>query len=174
MHAYYFENLPTDQRLPHTTDPLRPVSAETLAKLGVLSWHVLVPAHAASRLRRGYKNRDVINVSREGMGAVYERSGSWSVANPPNAEMPTDAWIRIAVTPGDLLVFPAGIYHRFTLDTKDQIRALRLFKVSRLTFRLLSVSTRFRVFVSSTCRGGAFPQCRLLAAPCSGSTQCGA
>ncbi|KAF7353534.1 1,2-dihydroxy-3-keto-5-methylthiopentene dioxygenase [Mycena sanguinolenta] len=147
MHAYYFDNLPTDQRLPHITDPARPVSPETLAKLGVLSWVVPVPPHAASpsnsqgiseeedcevnkvAKERGYKNRDVINVSREGMGAdeeiryILSGSGFFDVR-----EMPTDAWIRIAVAPGDLLVLPAGIYHRFTLDTKDQIRALRLFK----------------------------------------------
>ncbi|KAJ6464967.1 Acireductone dioxygenase ARD family [Mycena sanguinolenta] len=157
MHAYYFDNLPTDQRLPHTTDPLQPVSADTLAKLGVLSWHVPIDGHEAGvgegddfevnrvAKERGYKNRDVINVSREGMGAVYEEkirgffeehmhedeeiryilsgSGFFDVR-----ETPTDAWIRIAVAPGDLLVLPAGIYHRFTLDTKDQIRALRLFK----------------------------------------------
>ncbi|KAF7353412.1 1,2-dihydroxy-3-keto-5-methylthiopentene dioxygenase [Mycena sanguinolenta] len=73
MHAYYFDNLLTDQRLPHITDPARPVSPETLAKLGVLS---------ASRKRRTarsigqQKNAGIrtamSSTSREGMGAVYE------------------------------------------------------------------------------------------------------
>lgn len=44
-------------------------------------------------------------------------------------ETPTDAWMRLAVEPGDLIVIPAGIYHRFTLDEADKIKALRLFKV---------------------------------------------
>ena len=46
-----------------------------------------------------------------------------------NAESPTEAWIRLAIGPGDLLVTPGGLYHRFTLDEANNIKALRLFHV---------------------------------------------
>jgi len=149
MRAYYFDNLPGDQRLPHDYVPTQPVSKDTLTKIGVKFWTIPVAGYEdklnSIAQERGYKNRDTINVSKEGLGAIYEEkikgffeehmhedeeiryilsgSGFFDVR-----ETPSDAWIRLAVDPGDLLVIPAGIYHRFTLDMSNNIKALRLFQ----------------------------------------------
>lgn len=52
--------------------------------------------------------------------------------DPTFSEHPTDSWIRLYLSAGDLIVLPAGIYHRFTVDTNDAVKAMRLFKVSLL------------------------------------------
>jgi 1,2-dihydroxy-3-keto-5-methylthiopentene dioxygenase len=77
MRAYYFDNLPGDQRLQH--DSGRPIDIDHLRKLGVRYWTVpldTVGGYEAEIDRiakeQGYKNRDVCNVTKEGLGDLYE------------------------------------------------------------------------------------------------------
>ncbi|KAL1964222.1 hypothetical protein VTN77DRAFT_7180 [Rasamsonia byssochlamydoides] len=143
MKAYWFDNAPGDQREDH--DSGRPVDEAYLASLGVLYRRCPDVAQVdALAKERGYKNRDEITVSPEKMGAVYEEKvksffqehlhedeeiryildgeGFFDVRDAQ------DEWVRIRVEKEDLIVLPPGIYHRFTTDSKNYIKAMRLFK----------------------------------------------
>ncbi|KAG6843630.1 hypothetical protein H0H87_002290 [Tephrocybe sp. NHM501043] len=76
MRAYYYDNIPGDQRLPHDYIPSQPVSTEKLSALGVKFWSIPVEGNEAEidriAAQEGYKNRDTINVSKEGLGDLYE------------------------------------------------------------------------------------------------------
>ena len=79
MRAYYFDNLPGDQRLQH--DSGRSVDPSHLGRLGVLHWTIPLaqdsPGGWESKIdaiakENGYKNRDTVNITREGLGDQYE------------------------------------------------------------------------------------------------------
>ncbi|KAL0569835.1 1,2-dihydroxy-3-keto-5-methylthiopentene dioxygenase [Marasmius crinis-equi] len=75
MRAYYFDNIPGDQRLPH--DSARPVTAEHLKTLNVHTYHIPLTDDYEQKIdeiarEREYKNRDFINITKEGLGDAYE------------------------------------------------------------------------------------------------------
>ncbi|KAJ2759973.1 1,2-dihydroxy-3-keto-5-methylthiopentene dioxygenase [Coemansia nantahalensis] len=147
MRAYLYDNTDADQREAH--DSGVGVSVEQLRELGVLYRRIdgsleekLAAVDELCR-EREYKNRDEINLSPalvpdyaakmkvfftehihedEEIRFVVEGAGFFDVRDR------ADRWVRIRVEVGDLLIVPAGIYHRFSLDTSDRIRAMRLFK----------------------------------------------
>ncbi|KAL2133955.1 hypothetical protein VTI74DRAFT_1311 [Chaetomium olivicolor] len=143
MKAYLYDNLPGDQRLPH--DSGRALSESDLSAVGVLYYRITdLEGVNALAAERGYKNRDEITVSPEKMGDAYENKvkmffdehlhedeeiryvrdgkGYFDVRDRE------DRWVRILLEKDDLIILPAGIYHRFTTDETNYIQAMRLFK----------------------------------------------
>jgi len=150
LEAWYMDNdTTTDQREEHRQEPNQPCSMQTLASLGVLYWKMDAdnfetdPELQTLRDERGYDYHDIIEVSpttlpgyEDKIKTFYEEhihedeeiryclagSGYFDIRDLE------DRWIRILVNKGDMIVLPEGSYHRFTLDTSNYIKAMRLFQ----------------------------------------------
>ena len=120
-----------DRRQPHVTP--RSVSASDLEGLGISYYH-LPELSQVDELAygRGYVHRDEITVSPEALGGqdafdarlkvffnehlhedeeiryVVDGTGYFDVRSSD------DEWVRIELEKADLIILPAGIYHRFT------------------------------------------------------------
>lgn len=123
-----------DQRLAH--DSGRRVGVDDLLKLGV-HYHHLPDLAGVDKLaaERGYKNRDEITVSPEKMGDVYEEKVKMFFKEHLHEDeeiryirdgqgyfdvrSKDDDWVRVLLEKDDLLILPAGIYHRFTTDESN-------------------------------------------------------
>ncbi|KAL9087173.1 MAG: hypothetical protein Q9159_003740 [Coniocarpon cinnabarinum] len=138
MRAYWFDNLPGDQRELH--DSGREATLDDLARLGI-KYYTCPNISDVDKIaeERNYKNRDEITISPEKMGDAYEDkvkmffhehlhedeeiryildgSGYFDVRNKD------DDWVRLHFAPNDLMIMPPGIYHRFTPDMNNVSQA---------------------------------------------------
>lgn len=132
--ATAYQMIQGDQRLAH--DSGKAIDADALGKLGVLYYRIpeLDGVNELAK-ERGYRNRDEIFVSPEKMGAIYEekvktffhehlhedeeiryiRDGQGYF----DVRAEDESWIRIHLGKDDLIILPAGIYHRFTTDESN-------------------------------------------------------
>ncbi len=125
-----------------------PPTREDLAAVGVLCEHVppdaddLEPMLDRLAAERGYVTRDEVALAPDTPGLdemlakfarehlhdddevryVVEGAGIFDIRSRD------DRWIRLQVGVGDLVVLPAGLYHRFFLTDEKRIRCVRLFK----------------------------------------------
>uniref|UniRef100_A0A069DNU6 Acireductone dioxygenase n=1 Tax=Panstrongylus megistus TaxID=65343 RepID=A0A069DNU6_9HEMI len=150
VRAWYMDNSTADQRLEHHKDPPKYISLQDLYKVTGIEYFRIDDLDSL-------KDNEVLNKLKKERNYTYEDELVCSKECLPNyedklknffqehlhtdeeirlvldgsgyfdARDKSDEWIRIEVTPGDLIVLPKGIYHRFTLDTKNYIKAKRYF-----------------------------------------------
>eukprot|EP01084_Bolivina_argentea_P176143 304862_1 len=153
--AWLMQDEVADQRLENRRSPNMAVTYEQLRDLGVYA-HKL-DAATMLEVKEGdtkcavdnimtmmeYKNRDEVCCSPEKLpnyddklkmfftehihedeeiSLIKDGTGYFDVRNAK------DEWIRIDCKAGDLIVIPAGIYHRFTMSESNYTHAIRLFK----------------------------------------------
>ena len=147
VEAYIHDgNDSVDLREPHNSGT--PVSLEELSKLGVFYRYLDTQEDVDNLAKeRNYKNRDIVNISPasfpdeetlkakldifykehlhedEEIRYCLDGEGYFDVRNTLSSD-----WIRIRFERNDLLIVPAGIFHRFTLTSSNYVKALRLFQ----------------------------------------------
>lgn len=146
---FYHDNLDTPENFTDEHNSGRPVLPETLAGLGVFYKYIDNQDDLEALAKeRHYKNRDKVVLNLDAFGGdenaynakmrqfykehyhedeeiryIVEGEGYFDLRDK------NDEWIRAQVNKNDLLIVPAGIYHRFTLSSAHKnITALRLFQ----------------------------------------------
>ncbi|XP_066531074.1 acireductone dioxygenase [Hoplias malabaricus] len=148
IESWYMDDSSEDKRLPHKLTPNEPVTLEELQKLGVFHWKLNAdiyendPGLQRIREERGYTYMDIITIHPDKLPNYEEKLKMFYEEHLHlddeiryilegrayfDVRDKNDRWIRIAMTKGDLITLPAGIYHRFTPDETNYTKAMRLF-----------------------------------------------
>lgn len=133
MHAYLLDQ------------PSRSYTAEELRRFGVFHQRLPLADSAAGieqiRRERGYVDADEVSLSPatpnlETICAKFDKEHSHTLDEVRfvvegegifDVRDTADQWVRIEVAAGDLIIIPAGTYHRFYLTDTKNIRCVRLF-----------------------------------------------
>ncbi|XP_059376881.1 acireductone dioxygenase [Carassius carassius] len=148
LEAWYMDESSEEQKLPHRLKPNQPVTLTQLEQIGVYYWKLNAdnyendPELQKIREEKGYSYMDIITIHPDKLPDyenkvkmfyeehlhlddeiryILDGSSYFDVRGKD------DRWIRIAVSKGDLITLPAGIYHRFTVDESNYAKAMRLF-----------------------------------------------
>ncbi|KAK3785644.1 hypothetical protein RRG08_023899 [Elysia crispata] len=147
--AWYLNDSVVNPRLPNKTDPPVYVSVQSLREqsgMECLTFDAKTvdenPEFAEMREERRFSYEDTVELSRESLPdydkmlakfftehlhaddevrMVLSGTGYFDVRDK------NDKWIRVAAEKDDMVIVPAGLYHRFTLDQKNYIKCKRLF-----------------------------------------------
>ena len=125
--------------------PTRTFGAEQLREFGVLHERLPVTARETEMARikshYGYRDQDEVSLSTdmpnlEEICAKFDKEHCHTLDEVRfvvdgegifDVRDRSDQWVRIVVEPGDLIIIPARMYHRFFLTEAKKIRCVRLF-----------------------------------------------
>ena len=133
-------------KLSWLSNPDSPVDTDELNRIGVIHRRLEVrdyqPAIDQLMSARDYVSQDIIELepTTPGLDELCEKFRREHLHSDDEVRFvlsgegifdlrsADDRWLRVQVCTGDLLVVPAGLYHRFFLTDRRQIRCVRLFK----------------------------------------------
>ncbi|EEB05303.1 acireductone dioxygenase family protein [Schizosaccharomyces japonicus yFS275] len=144
MKAYFYEESSLNPHSPNDSGEL--ATLDDLRRIGVNYRHQdedLVAFANQIMEEFAFRERDEVVISRKTFGDAYdaklatffeehlhEDDESRLILDGEgffDVRSADDRWIRVLVEKGDLLVLPAGLYHRFTTTEKHYTHAMRLF-----------------------------------------------